>query len=311
MTWPNPADAPPRKLPWMAFFHGDFFGSARVRVMPPEAQLAYLRLLGVQWDHGSIPDDAAQARRLAPEAAEGITDETWPALRALFAAGDDGHLRNPKCAAERKRAIKALLQRIEASAAGVAARQRKARQRPDSGHSQPAGQPSGQPAGQPYEQHPHKGGSASALRCPPTHARADDHERMDPARTAAGPGSGSGGAEPAPPARARCPNCGAEGAVTTHPDAVTARCRVHGDVTEQALVRTCGVCAARSRPENVRRVPCPTCNSGMEGGGSGALRRPLGSVRGPGARLDAHGGLQRRGGRWDGHHAAADPDPAR
>lgn len=46
------------------FRHKDFFGSARVLIMPDSVKIDYIKLLGFQWDNGSIPDDYEQAAML-------------------------------------------------------------------------------------------------------------------------------------------------------------------------------------------------------------------------------------------------------
>ena len=50
---------------------------------------AYCRLLDYQWDHGSIPADAARRNRIAES-----LERTWPTLADKFEAGEDGELRN-------------------------------------------------------------------------------------------------------------------------------------------------------------------------------------------------------------------------
>ena len=65
---------------WLPFYGDRFFGSERVAVMEPAAQMLYLRCLWRQWTHGPLPADEATLRRLFPEyVAE--WDRLWAQVR--------------------------------------------------------------------------------------------------------------------------------------------------------------------------------------------------------------------------------------
>lgn len=93
----------------------------------------------------------------------------------------------------------------------------------------------------------------------PATPEATQRAESSSAPAAGGYGSGSGGAEPTPPARRRCPNCGKDGAVRHIADSTQRSCVRHGWPVEVADLDVCEACGARSRPSSLRTVPCQEC----------------------------------------------------
>jgi uncharacterized protein YdaU (DUF1376 family) len=88
------------RLPYLPWFYSDFFTS--VTGWPLNAQGAYLRLLAMQWDRGTLPVDPDDLRALAgARAAEwrGI----WSRLEPKFPLNGAGRS-NPRLERERDKA---------------------------------------------------------------------------------------------------------------------------------------------------------------------------------------------------------------
>ncbi len=79
---------PRKKYPYYSRYPSDFFGSQKVRLMPPEARAYYSLLLDVIWDYDtqySIPD---KPEIIAPLL--GISEDHWLTLRERYVDGPKG-----------------------------------------------------------------------------------------------------------------------------------------------------------------------------------------------------------------------------
>lgn len=85
---------------WMPMHWTDFWDSEAVSVMSNDAALLYLWLLKRQWEYESLPADPAALKALCPGRFHACFAAAWPQVEACFEAGEDGRLRNPRCAAE-------------------------------------------------------------------------------------------------------------------------------------------------------------------------------------------------------------------
>lgn len=79
--------------PWMKFFGADWFSSERVIGLSIHGREAFLRMLWLQHERGSCPDDYAMVARLTQGVAEEVY-QGWAEARAMFSVGEDGRLRN-------------------------------------------------------------------------------------------------------------------------------------------------------------------------------------------------------------------------
>lgn len=89
-------------LPWMKLHRGDY-----LRVTngwPPIARLAYLELLGCQWDRGELPIDPARLRALVPGISDDDWSEAWTLIEPMLPIDGEAR-RNANIAHERKRTI--------------------------------------------------------------------------------------------------------------------------------------------------------------------------------------------------------------
>ena len=81
-------------MPW---YGREFYADENVLVMTLEQEGAYLRLLWNCWQEGSIPTDTAKLAALCKNSPQKKFErDTWPALRDLFVARDDGRLLHHK-----------------------------------------------------------------------------------------------------------------------------------------------------------------------------------------------------------------------
>lgn len=86
----------PQRLPWFAFYPGDFISSTID--MSPATAGAYIRLLSHQWLNGAIPDDQEARERIAGGSA-GID---WPSIQRRLVQIDGGWA-HPRLLAEKER----------------------------------------------------------------------------------------------------------------------------------------------------------------------------------------------------------------
>jgi uncharacterized protein YdaU (DUF1376 family) len=86
----------PNRLPWFAFYPGDFLASTLD--MSPATAGAYIRLLSHQWLSGFIPDDAASRDRIAG----GSVGVDWECIMRRLVRHSDGWA-HPRLLAEKAR----------------------------------------------------------------------------------------------------------------------------------------------------------------------------------------------------------------
>ena len=96
-----------KRNPWMPFDGIDFYSSEAVNLMPADAEAAYLRLLWIQWQNGSLPDDPASVRQLLPAKFWKRFSIIWPLLERKFPVVN-GRRFNERANAERSRALELL-----------------------------------------------------------------------------------------------------------------------------------------------------------------------------------------------------------
>lgn len=92
-----------KRTPWMPFAGSDFYGSQSVKLMDPDAEAAYMRLLWEEWESGSLPADPEQVAELLPRKFQRRWKAIWTQIEAKFPLSD-GVRRNPRATAERLRA---------------------------------------------------------------------------------------------------------------------------------------------------------------------------------------------------------------
>lgn len=87
----------PEQYPFLPFYGDDFFNSERVLAMTPFGVALYVRMLWIQWQKGSVPDDvetvALLGRMRASDAKKG-----WQEARSCFDVDKEGRLVNARIA---------------------------------------------------------------------------------------------------------------------------------------------------------------------------------------------------------------------
>jgi uncharacterized protein YdaU (DUF1376 family) len=74
----------------MPFFGRDFYSDENVICMSLEQQGAYVRLLWLAWQQGSIPADPSKLAALCAVTVDKFTADLWPSMSTLFASSPDG-----------------------------------------------------------------------------------------------------------------------------------------------------------------------------------------------------------------------------
>lgn len=116
MTDPKP-DSP---LPWFPFYQRDFWGDENVMAMNDHEIVAYLRLLTICWEKGSIPDNIAAIGGICRMVDATAMAQAWHRLSPCFieSESEPGRLENPRMTAERKAAYIRAGKQIEKSRKG-------------------------------------------------------------------------------------------------------------------------------------------------------------------------------------------------
>lgn len=119
-----------RKAPWFPFYAADWNGDEQVRLLPLEAQGAYVRLLAHSWLERSIPADPDAIGVLLGDRRLG--KKLWPLLARFWEpkVGEPGRLVNARLERERREQDAYSAEQRERGKLGNASQSR-ARLRPD------------------------------------------------------------------------------------------------------------------------------------------------------------------------------------
>jgi len=120
--------------PAFLFYYQDFFSDPDVVVMEKAHQADYVRLLSVQWQKGSIPDDQRKLAKLT----QSTPDEwavAWESIAPCFEPGEEeGTLQNARMKSDRDAYLDMKAARAEAGRRGGKS-QAKAKQKPSKGEA--------------------------------------------------------------------------------------------------------------------------------------------------------------------------------
>jgi uncharacterized protein YdaU (DUF1376 family) len=134
------ADQHSSKSPAFQFYPNDFLSDANVIVMSLQERGAYITLICVCWQQGSLPSDVAQLARFCGSPV-GVFRRLWPAIEKCFKVAANGvRLTHPRLDKERKK--QAEFRRRQSDKGKASAAKRATAVQPDGNHGSTAVQPS-------------------------------------------------------------------------------------------------------------------------------------------------------------------------